>query len=73
MDPRLGKLVLGAERGRLPAHRARGSETWPAAAIVTETVCFGLVIRDTAMVAGGAPARLRRGPAFLLPCRAGGL
>ena len=33
---------------------------------LTEGVCVGLAIRDTAMVAAGAPCRLRRGPAVLL-------
>jgi hypothetical protein len=33
---------------------------------VVEAVCAGLVIRDAAMIAAGAPRRLRRAPALLL-------
>jgi hypothetical protein len=35
-------------------------------ALVVEAVCGGLLIRDAAMLAAGAPGRLRRGPAILL-------
>jgi hypothetical protein len=35
-------------------------------AVVAESVCAGLAIRDAAMVAGGAPGRLRPVPAALL-------
>jgi len=35
-------------------------------AVVVQTVCGGLLVRDVAMIAAGVPDRLRRGPAILL-------
>ncbi len=37
-------------------------------ALVVEAACSGLLARDAAMLATGAPRRLRRGPARLLWC-----
>jgi hypothetical protein len=34
--------------------------------LVVEAACGGLLVRDVAMIAAGAPSRLRRGPATLL-------
>lgn len=39
-------------------------------ALVVQAVCSGLLARDAAMLALGAPSRLRRGPALLLRCDA---
>lgn len=35
-------------------------------AVVVQTVCAGLLVRDVALIAAGVPDRLRRGPAILL-------
>jgi hypothetical protein len=35
-------------------------------AVAVEAVCAGLLLRDASMIAAGAPARLRPGPATLL-------
>lgn len=35
-------------------------------AVLVEVVCASLLVRDVAMIADGAPRRLRRGPAVLL-------
>jgi hypothetical protein len=66
MDPRLGKLVLGLSAAGYPLTELTIRRFGRRGAVIAEGVCVGLAIRDTAMVAAGAPARLRRGPALLL-------
>ena len=66
MDPRLGKLILGLSAAGYPLTELTIRRYGRRGAVITEGVCVGLAIRDIAMVAAGVPARLRRGPAFLL-------
>ncbi|MGP8159895.1 MAG: hypothetical protein ACLQGJ_01545 [Candidatus Dormibacteria bacterium] len=66
MDPRLGKLILGLSAAGYPLTELTIRKLGRRGAIITETVCVGLAARDAAMVIGGAPGRLRRGPALLL-------
>jgi hypothetical protein len=66
MGPRLGKVVLGLSAAGFPLTQLAIRRFGRRGAVVTESVCIGLAIRDAAMIAGGAPSRLRRGPARLL-------
>jgi hypothetical protein len=66
MDPRLGKLILGLSAVGYPLTELTIRRLGRRGAIITETVCVGLAMRDAAMAASGVPARLRRGPASLL-------
>ena len=66
MDPRRGRLLLGLSAAGYPLTQIAIRRFGRAGAVVTETACLALVVRDAAMVATGTPARLRRGPAALL-------
>jgi hypothetical protein len=66
MSPRLGQLVLGLSGAGFPLTQLAIRRLGRPGAIITEGVCVGLAARDAALVATGAPGRLRRGPAFLL-------
>ena len=66
MNPRLGKLILGLSAAGYPLTELTIRRFGRRGAVIAEGVCVRLAIRDTAMVAAGAPARLRRGPALLL-------
>jgi hypothetical protein len=64
--PGLGRLVLGLSAAGYPLTELAIRRLGRQGAILVETVCIGLTVRDAAMIGGGAPARLRRGPALLL-------
>ena len=66
MDSRLGRLILGLSAAGYPLTELTIRRYGRRGAVVTEGVCVGLAIRDTAMVATAVPGRLRRGPAVLL-------
>jgi hypothetical protein len=66
MGPRLGQLVLVLSGSGFPLTQLAIRRLGRRGALVTESVCLGLAVRDAAMIATGAPARLRRGPALLL-------
>ncbi len=66
MDSRLGKLVLGLSAAGYPLTQLAIRRFGRRGAVITESLCVGLAVRDAAMIAAGAPSRLRRGPAVLL-------
>ena len=66
MSPQLGRLLLGLSSAGFPLTQLTIRKLGRPGAIVTECVCAGLAVRDAALIATGAPGRLRRGPAFLL-------
>jgi len=66
MAPGLGKLVLGVSGMGFPLTQLAIRRFGRQGAILTEGVCLGLAARDAALIASGAPARLRRAPALLL-------
>ncbi len=66
MGRRLGKVVLGLSAAGFPLTQFAIRRFGRRGAVITEGVCLGLAIRDAAMIADGAPSRLRRGPARLL-------
>jgi len=66
MAPGLGQIALGMSGAGFPLTQLAIRRLGRRGAIITEGVCVGLAVRDAAMVASGVPARLRRGPAFLL-------
>jgi hypothetical protein len=66
MSPRLGQVVLGLSSAGFPLTQLAIRRLGRPGAMITEGVCVGLAVRDAALIATGAPGRLRRGPAFLL-------
>ncbi len=66
MAPRFGRLVLALSAMGFPLTQMAIRRLGRPGAMVTEGVCIGLAVRDAAMIAAGAPGRLRRGPAVLL-------
>src|SRR5208283_3657775 len=66
MNPRFGKIVLGLSAAGYPLTEFAIRRLGRRGAVVTEVACCGLAVRDGAMVVGGLPFRLRRGPAILL-------
>ncbi|MFI5286982.1 MAG: nitroreductase/quinone reductase family protein [Candidatus Dormibacteria bacterium] len=66
MTKPIGKLVLGLSACGYPLTQTVIRRGGIRGARVTEAVCIGLVMRDAAMIAGGAPQRLRPVPARLL-------
>ena len=66
MNPRLGKLVLGLSAAGYSLTQLAIRRFGRRGAVVAAAVCAGLAVRDAAMVAAGAPGRLRPGPALLL-------
>ncbi len=66
MNGALGRLVLAVSGLGFPMTQLAFRRLGRRGAMLTESVCLGLLIRDTALVAAGAPARLRSGPAALL-------
>ncbi len=62
----IAKLVLGLSACGYPLTQTAIRRGGVRGARVTEGVCVGLVMRDAAMIAGGAPQRLRPVPARLL-------
>jgi hypothetical protein len=61
-----GWLVLGASAAGYPLTAIVLRRGGRGGAIVAESVSTGLALRDLAMIAGGAPRRLRPIPAWLL-------
>lgn len=66
MGPRLGQFVLMLSGSGFPLTQLAIRRLGRRGAFLAESVCVGLAVRDAAMIATGAPARLRRGPALLL-------
>ncbi len=66
MNPTLGRIVLGLSAVGYPLTEFAIRRLGRRGAVVTEVACCGLAVRDAAMVVGGLPSRLRRGPAILL-------
>jgi hypothetical protein len=66
MSPRLGRAILGLSGIGFPLSQLAIRRLGTPGALAVEAACGGLLIRDAAMLAAGAPSRLRRGPAILL-------
>ena len=66
MPPRMGRLVLAVSGMGFPLTQLAIRRLGRRGAVIVEATCGGLLVRDAAMIAGGAPRRLRRGPAVLL-------
>jgi hypothetical protein len=66
MSPRIGRVVLAVSAMGFPLTQLAIRRFGFPGALVAEAACGGLLVRDSAMLAGGAPQRLRRGPAVLL-------
>jgi hypothetical protein len=62
----VGGIVLGLSACGYPLTQLVIRRWGARGAVVAESVCVGLAIRDAAMVAGGVPGRLRTIPAALL-------
>lgn len=61
-----GRVVLTLSGMGFPLTQLAIKRLGRRGAAIVEIVCGGLLARDTAMLAAGAPGRLRRGPALLL-------
>jgi hypothetical protein len=66
MPQRIGRVVLAVSAVGFPLTQLVIRRFGFRGALVAEAVCGGLLVRDSAMLAGGAPHRLRGGPAALL-------
>ncbi len=66
VNPRVGWVVLGLSGVGFPLSQLAIRRLGARGALVVEAACAGLLARDTALLAMGAPSRLRRGPAALL-------
>lgn len=66
MGARVGQVVLVLSGSGFPLTQLAIRRFGRRGAVLAESVCLGLAVRDAAMIATGAPARLRRGPALLL-------
>ena len=66
MTPKAGRVVLGLSGLGFPLTQMAIRRFGRPGAAVVEAVSVGLLARDVAMIAAGAPSRLRRGPAALL-------
>ena len=66
MSPGTGRLILGLSGMGFPLTQVVMRRFGSRGAMAVEAVCAGLVLRDLALLASGAPSRLRRGPAVLL-------
>jgi len=62
----LGRVVLTLSGMGFPLTQLAIRRLGRRGAALVEVVCGGLLARDAAMLATGAPSRLRRGPAVLL-------
>ena len=71
MSPSVGGAVLALSGMGFPLSQVVIRRFGSRGALAVEAVCGGLLVRDAAMLAGGAPSRLRRGPAALLWLEAG--
>jgi hypothetical protein len=66
MTPEVGRVVLGLSGLGFPLTQVAIRRLGRPGAAVVAVVSVGLLARDAAMIVGGAPDRLRRGPAALL-------
>ena len=66
MSSRTGRAVLVVSALGYPLTQLAIRRLGQRGALVVEVACTGLLARDAAMLAAGAPRRLRRGPARLL-------
>ena len=66
MKRAIGAVVLGLSACGYPLTQLVIRRWGVRGAAITESVCAGLAVRDTSMVAAGVPGRLRRVPAALL-------
>ena len=66
MSPWLGRVVLAASGAGFPLTQAAIRRFGAPGALAVEGISGGLLVRDAALLAAGAPRRLRRGPAILL-------
>ena len=66
MSPLVGRLVLVASSLGFPLTQAAVRRGGQAGAVLVEAVAAGLLVRDAALIASGAPGRLRAGPAVML-------
>ena len=66
MSGRAGQVVLTLSGMGFPLTQLAIRRLGRRGAAIVEIVCGGLLARDAAMLAAGAPSRLRRGPAALL-------
>ena len=66
MTPEAGRVILGLSGMGFPLTQMAIRRLGRPGAAAVAAVSVGLLARDAAMIAGGAPARLRRGPAALL-------
>ena len=71
MSPIIGRAVLALSGVGYPLTQLVIRRFGRRGAVAVEIVCGGLLVRDSAMIAGGTPGRLRRGPAVLLWLEAG--
>ena len=66
MNEILGRVILAASGSGFPLTQAVIRRFGRGGAVATEAICAGLLVRDLAMVANGAPGRLEPVPARLL-------
>lgn len=66
MSSVVGNLFVGLSGSGFPLTQVAIRRFGRRGAMVVEGVSLGLLARDAGLIAGGAPARLRRGPAVLL-------
>ena len=66
MRREVGWLVIGASAVGYPLTEIVVRRGGRRGAVLVESVCVGLALRDASMVAGGSPERLQRIPAGLL-------
>jgi len=66
MPQQFGRVVLALSGMGFPLSQLAIRRFGARGALVVEAACGGLLVRDVAMLASGAPSRLRRGPAALL-------
>ena len=66
MSPRLGQVILAVSGMGFPLTQMAIRRLDRRGAAIAEAACGALLVRDAAMIATGAPHRLRRGPAVLL-------
>ena len=71
MSPGLGRVILALSSAGFPLTQIAIRRLGRRGAVVVEAVAVGLLARDAALIATGAPRRLRRGPAALLWLKAG--
>jgi hypothetical protein len=66
MTPEIGRVVIGLSGMGYPLTQVAIRRLGRPGTAVVAAVSVGLLARDAAMIVGGAPHRLRRGPAALL-------